>query len=168
MWKASFEIVQGSIGNGDKSIEVIGMATCFVLAFFNLNSEMKNEKMALVTDKLKIRNSYKNNILFYDIMVLLGFIIKITPLDENFELAFFVSRALLLFLVVHIYDVWSKIEEKLSLSRESESVLIIFKLIMKILIFLHFNSLLLNSFAKFERYVGIKNTWVEHNGFQDS
>ena len=108
MWKTSFEIILGPIGQGEL-IEGIGLFICFLLAFFNLNSEMKNEKMALVNDKFKIRSAYKNKMLFYDIMVLIGFCIRVTPFDETYEVLFFIGRGLLLFLVVHIYDVSSKI-----------------------------------------------------------
>lgn len=36
---------------------------------------------------------------------------------------------------------------------------------LRVFIFLHINSLLLNAFAKLEKEIGVQTTWIEYNGF---
>ena len=54
LWKGTFELVLGSLGQ-KKIIEGLGLVTCIVFGILNINSEIKNEKLALVSDKDKIR-----------------------------------------------------------------------------------------------------------------
>lgn len=50
LWKASFEIVQGSLFES-KEIETMGIAGIGIFAIITLNSEMRNKKMGLINDK---------------------------------------------------------------------------------------------------------------------
>ena len=58
LWKASFEIVLGKLGS-IYLMEILGILTCMLMIFLNLNSEMKNEKMTLIREKSQIREFYK-------------------------------------------------------------------------------------------------------------
>ena len=66
-------------------MDYIGLLACLVMIFLNCNIELKNEKLALISEKKKIREEYISNLLPFDVIAILGFILKITPLDEIYE-----------------------------------------------------------------------------------
>ena len=164
LWKTTFELVLGNLFEID-IIEYIGLMACFMLMFFNLYSELKNEKLVLISDKRKLKETYKEELLIWDILAIIGYIIKITPLDHLFVEAYYICRILLLVLMVQTSDTLRKIEGKITVRRESESALKIVKLILTVLKFLHVLSLVLIAFSFMEKGLGVEKTWVESNGF---
>ena len=132
---------------------------------FNLNTEMKDEKMGLIKIKTKIRESYLEGQFVYDVLAMVGLVLILTPLDEMFQEVYYCARILLLCLLKQNENNFEIIINRINMNREMESAVYIVKLGMKVLKFLHVLSLVLIAFSFMEKGLGVEKTWVESNGF---
>ena len=82
LWKATFELVLGDI-NKNKYLSGLGLFTCIVFGMLNINSETKNEKMILVSEKEEIQSLYLKNSFILDLFTCIGLLLELTPLNDH-------------------------------------------------------------------------------------
>ena len=82
LWKATFEMVLGNLGT-NKFLEGLGLFTCIAFGMLSINSEIKNEKMMLISQKEKIKELYIRNNFIPDLLTCFGLLLALTPFSET-------------------------------------------------------------------------------------
>ena len=122
--------------------------------------------MMLINEKEKVKNIYMRSCFIPDLLTCIGLLLELTPLSDESQVIFYISRILLLTLISRTNNIFEKIENKLSISKERESAILILKLLLKVFISLHFLALILIVMSKLEHIEGVKTTWIEKSGFE--
>ncbi len=153
VWQSSYELIFSKLLEYPL-IEICSLAIYLVYIYFFLNTELKNEKLQLISNREIILEYYVNERLVCDIFIIITLILQITPLDE-YKPLFIIFRLSTILVLKPLNDITKKLENIISMSADAQIILSILSLFFKICLLLHTLSLVFTTLSNIEKSRGI-------------
>jgi hypothetical protein len=150
-------------------LAVVNFATlgayCLEVLLFCL-SEYKNERQQIITDRRSVWQIYLHEHCLKDFIAIVLIVLQSVEVAERLD-----TYALFLLLRIgstyltfdRMLELVSKLENRLAVSTNAETMIAMIKLLFKIFMFLHFLSIFLNLMAELEVEFGQYDTWISQH-----